>query len=41
MRYLLLIGGIFINYYTTGRGDYHQQRVHLATLEVGEFCAKI
>lgn len=41
MRYLLLVGVIFIINYTTGRGCYHQQRIHLTTLEVGEFCAKM
>ena len=41
MKYLLLVGVIFIINYTTGRGYYHQQRIHLTTLEVGEFCAKM
>ena len=41
MKYLLLVGVIFIINYTTGRGCYHQQRIHLTTLEVGEFCAKM
>ena len=41
MKYLLLVGVIFIINYTTGRGCYHQQRIHLNTLEVGEFCAKM
>ena len=41
MKYLLLVGVIFIINYTTGRGYYNQQRIHLTTLEVGEFCAKM
>jgi hypothetical protein len=41
MKYLLLVGVIFIINYTTGRGYYHQQRTHLNTLELGEFCAKM
>ena len=41
MKYLLLVGVIFIINYTTGRGYYNQQRMHFTTLEVGEFCAKM
>ena len=41
MKHLLLVGVIFIINYTTGRGYYHQQRMHFTTLEVGEFCAKM
>ena len=41
MKYLLLVGVIFIINYTTGRGYYLQQRIHLNTLELVEFCANM